>query len=222
MSNCSFGWGLVNKLTTTVIIKAIGSASTIESTVGHGAVAIRTDLPVSAWQIPSASADFLYSNASQKRLIAVPITRPEITPALVERFQNNAKAYIERNAAAVILNQIEVPTAIMFAGKNKSQNNSYYNCNSYSCSCNYTEDFPLVPVTVSYISLPKAVPCTWNCAESVDIAAESSVIMNRYVNQRGIAAVMNAGIILSALPPATCMAIFQRYQRSKHWKAPLQ
>ena len=57
-SICSLLGGLVKRLTTTVITKAIGNAITIESTVGHGAAVIRTALPVNALEIPSAAADF--------------------------------------------------------------------------------------------------------------------------------------------------------------------
>ena len=78
MFNCSFGRGFVSKLTITVTINATGKAITMESTVGQGFAAIITDWQVIALQIPSASADFLYSNTNQKTLKSVPITNPEI------------------------------------------------------------------------------------------------------------------------------------------------
>ena len=58
--------GLVKRLTTTVSIKAIGKAITIESTVGHGAVATNTALPVIALQIPNAPADFRIQKQAKK------------------------------------------------------------------------------------------------------------------------------------------------------------
>lgn len=112
-------WVFVNKLTTTVTTKATGSEMTIGSTVGHGAEEINIAFPVSALTIPKASADFAYSNTSQKRLIRVPITSPDIAPALVQPFQKRANAYMERKAAAVMENHIDVPTAMMFGGRMK-------------------------------------------------------------------------------------------------------
>ena len=76
--------GLVRRLTTTVSIKAIGKAITIESTVGHGAVATNTVLPVINLQMPKAPADSPNSKTSQKILANDPTTNPVITPALVE------------------------------------------------------------------------------------------------------------------------------------------
>jgi len=179
LSRSSLFGGLVIKLTTIVIIKANGKAIIMESTVGQGAVVTNTALPVSALQIPSASADFLYSNTSQNTLIIVPITSPEITPSLVERFQKQAKVYMVRKAAAVILNHMAVPTAIMLVGNRNHKMTAIITAMVIPTRATNTDDLLIFFLRVPYTSSPRAVPCTWNWAESVDMAAESNVIMKR-------------------------------------------
>lgn len=116
-SICSLLGFLVSKLTTTVTTKAMGSDMIIGSTVGHGSEGTSTALPVNALTIPKASADFWNSNISQKKLKKVPTTRPDMAPALVQPFQNSANTYMDRNAAAVMENHMDVPTAMMFGGR---------------------------------------------------------------------------------------------------------
>lgn len=185
-----------------VTIAATGRPMTIGSIVGHGLAVIRTVLPVSALQIPSASADFLYWNTNQKKLAKVPNTSPAITPAFVAFFQYIAAVYIERNAAAVIPNHIDVPTATILPGRINPRITAIITAIRIPMRATFTEDPLFLLDIVSYMSLPRAVPCTWNWAESVDIAAESRTIINTYANHKGMAALMNVGMTESRLPPA--------------------
>lgn len=185
-----------------VTIAATGRPMTIGSIVGHGLAVIRTVLPVSTLQIPSASADFLYWNTSQKKLAKVPNTSPAITPAFVAFFQYIAAVYIERNAAAVIPNHIDVPTATMLPGRINPRITAIITAIRIPIRATFTEDPFFLLDIVSYISLPRAVPCTWNWAESVDMAAESRTIIKTYANHKGMAALMNVGMTESRLPPA--------------------
>ena len=104
------------RLTNTVNNAARGKDMTMGSMVSQGRVLMMTTFPVRAWHIPTASADFLKPKSSQNRLIKLPPTNPAMAPALVARFQKRAATYIDKKAAAVIPNHMDVPTAMMLVG----------------------------------------------------------------------------------------------------------
>jgi len=128
---------------------AKGSAIIIGSTVGHGVEVMITAWPVMALQIPNASADFLKPNTSQKRLTRDPVTSPAIAPFLVALFQNSAAAYIERKAAAVIPNHIDVPTATILPGKINPSITAIMTAMTIPPLATITEDNPVLLVKVS-------------------------------------------------------------------------
>ena len=148
-SMCSLLGFLVKRLTTTVTTKAIGNAITIGSTVGHGMEVDNMAWPVIALAIPSASADFLYSKTSQNKLIKVPTTKPDIAPALVQPFQKRANTYMERNAAAVMENHMDVPTAIMLVGSMNPMITAMIIAMAIPNLATITEAPPVLLVTVS-------------------------------------------------------------------------
>ena len=87
LSITSCAGGLVSKLTTIVNIAETGTAISITSMKGHGAVGINVSTPHMNLQIPSPTAVFLNTNIIQNKLTNVPDRIPAIAPSLVIPFQ---------------------------------------------------------------------------------------------------------------------------------------
>lgn len=132
-----------------VTTTATGSAITNGSTVGQGAVVIMVDCPTNAWEIPKASADFLNPKSSHSRLTTDPETTPAIAPSFVALLQYKAAVYMDRNAAAVIPNHRDVPTATILAGRMYPITSAIKTATSIPILATLTEDPPVFRRIVS-------------------------------------------------------------------------
>ncbi|VVB62621.1 Uncharacterised protein [uncultured archaeon] len=97
-------------------------------------------------------------NRYQKTVTNVPVTRPATAPALVAPFQYSALVYMGRKAAAHNPKNIAVPRAIMLPGRMYPRTTAIITATVMPALVIMMELLPFCPVSVSYMSLPIAVP----------------------------------------------------------------